>query len=52
MGIIYLCRNMSDINSLKNKLIAGKNEQKHGYKAFMQAQFYGKLFLSLIGSPF
>ena len=30
-----------DIEDLKNKLIAGKNEHSGGYQKFASAQFYG-----------
>lgn len=37
------------MQELKNKLIAGKNEQVQGYQKFANAQFYGKrLFTSSI----
>lgn len=31
----------AEIQDLKNKLIAGKNEQVQGYQKFANAQFYG-----------
>ncbi len=31
-----------NIESLRNKLIAGKNEHSGGYQKFATAQFYGK----------
>ena len=31
-----------DIENLRNKLIAGKNETSGGYQKFATAQFYGK----------
>lgn len=36
--IIFL---KAEIKDLKNKLIAGKNEQVQGYQKFANAQFYG-----------
>jgi len=35
------------MQDLKNKLIAGKNEQVQGYQKFANAQFYGKLMKSI-----
>lgn len=32
-----------NIETLRNKLIAGKNEHSGGYQKFATAQFYGKL---------
>ena len=31
-----------NIENLRNKLIAGKNEHQGGYQKFATAQFYGK----------
>ena len=34
-----------NIENLRNKLIAGKNEHQGGYQKFATAQFYGKLLV-------
>ncbi len=38
----------AEIQDLKNKLIAGKNEQVQGYQKFANAQFYGNYQALLI----
>ena len=39
---LYVQAQEKNIENLRNKLIAGKNEQSGGYQKFATAQFYGK----------
>ena len=38
----------ADIEDLKSKLRAGKNEKSEGYQKFAAAQFYGKFTIQVI----